>query len=80
MNEQESTAVVDWLHLELPTGLQLWRVHWLAHWMSMAALATLSATGLGLLTSLVVEAGSAIGSTLTPGSLLTIGGVAAGGA
>lgn len=32
-------VLVDWLRLILPTGLQLWRVHWLAHWFAMAALA-----------------------------------------
>jgi len=31
--------LVDWLHLVLPTGLQLWRTHWLAHWFAMASLA-----------------------------------------
>jgi hypothetical protein len=34
-----SLLLVDVLHLELPTALQLWRVHWLAHWFAMAALA-----------------------------------------
>jgi len=29
--------LVDWLHLVLPTGLQLWRIHWLAHWFAMAS-------------------------------------------
>jgi hypothetical protein len=32
---------VDGLHLVLPAGLQLWRVHWLAHWFAMAAIAVL---------------------------------------
>lgn len=32
---------VDGLHLVLPTGLQPWRVHWLAHWIAMAGLAAL---------------------------------------
>lgn len=32
---------VDGLHLVLPAGLQLWRVHWVAHWFSMAAIAVL---------------------------------------
>jgi len=34
-----SLALVDGLHLVLPAGLQLWRVHWLTHWFAMAALA-----------------------------------------
>lgn len=34
-------VMVDIMHLALPTGLQLWRVHWLAHWFAMAALALL---------------------------------------
>lgn len=29
--------MADALKLILPTGLQLWRVHWLAHWFAMAA-------------------------------------------
>ena len=33
--------LVDGLHLVLPAGLQLWRVHWLAHWFAMAAVAAL---------------------------------------
>jgi len=33
--------LVDWLHLALPAGLQLWRVQWLAHWFAMAGFATL---------------------------------------
>lgn len=33
--------LVDALHLVLPAGLQLWRVHWLAHWFAMATLALL---------------------------------------
>lgn len=36
-----SLVLVDWLHLILPSGLQLWRVHWLAHWFSLAAIAVL---------------------------------------
>ncbi|HSD15665.1 MAG TPA: hypothetical protein VLC71_00205 [Thermomonas sp.] len=36
-----SLLLVDVLHLALPAGLQLWRVHWLAHWFAMAALAVL---------------------------------------
>ena len=36
-----SFALVDGLHLVLPSGLQLWRVHWLAHWFSLSALALL---------------------------------------
>jgi len=32
-----SLVLVDWLTLVLPAGLQLWRVHWLAHWFSMAS-------------------------------------------
>lgn len=38
-----SLLLVDTLHLVLPTGLQLWRVHWLSHWFAMAALAILLA-------------------------------------
>jgi len=34
-----SLVLVDASHLVLPTGLQLWRVHWLAHWVAMAAFA-----------------------------------------
>lgn len=34
-------VLVDGLHLVLPAGLQLWRVHWLAHWFAMAAIAAL---------------------------------------
>ena len=33
--------LVDGLHLVLPAGLQLWRVHWLAHWLGMAAIGAL---------------------------------------
>ncbi len=33
--------LVDSLHLVLPTGMQLWRVHWLAHWFAMTTLALL---------------------------------------
>lgn len=33
-----SLVLVDELHLVLPTSLQLWRVHWLAHFLAMAAL------------------------------------------
>lgn len=33
--------LVDSLHLVLPAGLQLWRVHWLAHWFAMVSLALL---------------------------------------
>ena len=36
-----SLLLVDVLHLALPAGLQLWRVHWLAHWFAMAAMAVL---------------------------------------
>lgn len=36
-----SLALVDGLHLALPSGLQLWRVHWLAHWFAVAAIASL---------------------------------------
>jgi len=36
-----SLLLVDGLHLVLPSGLQLWRSHWLAHWTSMAAIAAL---------------------------------------
>lgn len=31
-----SLLLVDGLHLVLPTGLQLWRVQWLLHWLAMA--------------------------------------------
>ena len=34
-------VLVDGLHLVLPAGLQLWRVHWLAHWFAMATIALL---------------------------------------
>lgn len=34
-----SLVLVEALHLVLPTGLQLWRVHWLAHWLAMAVFA-----------------------------------------
>jgi len=34
-----SLILVDWMNLILPTGLQLWRIHWLAHWFAMASLA-----------------------------------------
>lgn len=40
-------VLVDLLHLVLPTGLQLWRVHWLAHWFAMAAAALLLVRNLG---------------------------------
>ena len=36
-----SYVLVDMLHLVLPAGLQLWRVHWLAHWFAIATLAAL---------------------------------------
>ena len=36
-----SLVLVDWLQLALPAGLQLWRVHWLAHWFSMASIGAL---------------------------------------
>jgi len=36
-----SFVLVDLLHLILPIGLQLWRVHWLAHWFAMAGFALL---------------------------------------
>lgn len=36
-----SLLLVDGLHLVLPTGLQLWRVHWLAHWVAMGGFALL---------------------------------------
>lgn len=36
-----SLLLADGLHLVLPTGLQLWRVHWLAHWFAIASLAGL---------------------------------------
>lgn len=33
-----TAALVDGLHLALPAALQPWRVHWLAHWLSIAAI------------------------------------------
>jgi hypothetical protein len=33
-----TALLVDSLHLALPAALQLWRVHWLAHWLSIAAI------------------------------------------
>lgn len=36
-----SLLLVDYLHLVLPAQLQLWRVHWLAHWLSMATIGVL---------------------------------------
>lgn len=39
-----SWLLVDRLHLILPTGLQLWRVHWLAHWFSVTAFTLLFAS------------------------------------
>ncbi|MEW5781226.1 MAG: hypothetical protein ACOY6N_07940 [Pseudomonadota bacterium] len=33
-----SLLLVDLMHLVLPAGLQLWRVHWLMHWLAMASL------------------------------------------
>jgi hypothetical protein len=36
-----SLLLVDVLHLALPAGLQLWRVHWLAHWFAMASMSLL---------------------------------------
>jgi len=33
--------LVDWLHLVFPTGLQLWRAHWLTHWFAMASFSLL---------------------------------------
>lgn len=36
-----SLVLVDGLHVVLPAGLQLWRVHWLAHWLAMAGVAAL---------------------------------------
>lgn len=33
-----SYVLVDVLHLALPAGLQLWRVHWLLHWLAMATI------------------------------------------
>lgn len=33
-----SLILVDLLHLVLPTGLQLWRVHWLLHWLAVASI------------------------------------------
>ena len=32
-----SFVLADLMHLVLPTGLQLWRTHWLAHWLAMAS-------------------------------------------
>jgi len=31
-----SLLLVDIFHFVLPTGLQLWRVHWVMHWLAMA--------------------------------------------
>ena len=36
-----SLLLADGLLLVLPTGLQLWRVHWLAHWFAAASLGAL---------------------------------------
>ncbi|KRG86340.1 hypothetical protein ABB33_04025 [Stenotrophomonas acidaminiphila] len=36
-----SMLLVDVMHLVLPAGMQLWRVHWLAHWFGVAAIAVL---------------------------------------
>lgn len=36
-----SLVLVDLLHLSLPAALQLWRVHWLAHWFAMAGMGIL---------------------------------------
>ncbi|KRG86341.1 hypothetical protein ABB33_04030 [Stenotrophomonas acidaminiphila] len=36
-----SVLLVDVIHLVLPAGLQLWRVHWLAHWFAMASIGAL---------------------------------------
>ena len=36
-----SLLLVDGMNLVLPTGLQLWRVHWLVHWLAVATLAAL---------------------------------------
>lgn len=36
-----SAILVDLLHLVLPAALQLWRVHWLAHWFAIATFACL---------------------------------------
>jgi hypothetical protein len=36
-----SLVLVDLLHLSLPAALQLWRVHWLAHWFAMAGMGVL---------------------------------------
>ena len=36
-----SYILVDTLHLVLPAGLQLWRVHWIAHWLAIVAFAVL---------------------------------------
>ena len=36
-----SLVTVDMLQLQLPTALQLWRVHWVAHWMATAAIGVL---------------------------------------
>lgn len=33
-----SLIFVDLLHFVLPTGLQLWRIHWLLHWLAMASI------------------------------------------
>lgn len=37
-----SFLLVDTLQLALPTGLQLWRAHWITHWLAMAMAATLA--------------------------------------
>lgn len=36
-----SILLVDWLQLALPTAMQPWRVHWLAHWFALAAMGAL---------------------------------------
>ncbi|MGY1458146.1 hypothetical protein ACW5F0_05785 [Luteimonas sp. A534] len=40
-------ALVDGLQLVLPAQLQLWRVHWLAHWFAMGAVVLLLVRDLG---------------------------------
>lgn len=37
-----SYFLVDVFHRALPAGLQLWRTHWIAHWLAMATLAILA--------------------------------------
>ena len=41
-----TALLVDSLHLALPSALQLWRVHWLAHWLGIAAIGALCFYGI----------------------------------